>query len=58
MDPQQQSLRQFRCPVCGESNFEFGQVHFGLYSPGNGEFWNMPRSLMTPKPMIARACLN
>ncbi len=60
-DPQMKLLSQFPCSVCGQTQFEFGQ--FGspggmLFSPGNGKFWNMPRSFWSPKMTIARACLN
>ncbi len=63
MDPQQETLRQFPCPVCGQSEFEFGQLttRYGIsFAAGQGDFWNMPRDSWgsSRSGMIARHCLH
>ena len=62
MDEQQEALRQYPCPVCGQSEFEFGQVvsRGGVnYVAGSPHFWNQPRdSWGSARVLMARACLH
>lgn len=62
MDPQIESLKQFPCPFCGHSEYQFGQLD-GLgvprFAPGTEKHWNVPQHLLSiPKRIIARLCVH
>ncbi|MFO1004494.1 MAG: hypothetical protein U0929_00935 [Planctomycetaceae bacterium] len=62
MDPQIESLKQYPCPICGHSEYQFGQhVAPGIpgFVPGTEKRWNMRQHLLSiPKPVIARLCVH
>ena len=68
MDPQTESLKQYPCPICGHSEYEFGQMigqgkqylGNGMYFvPGTPKFWNMPlHPRRASKQVLARVCIH
>ena len=68
MDPQIESLKQYPCPICGHSEYLFGQLNghgnsqLGpgmFFAPGTPKFWNMPlHPWSPPKRIIARLCVH
>jgi hypothetical protein len=62
MDPQIESLKQFPCPFCGHSEYQFGQLVAPViprFAPGTEKHWNMPQHLWSvPKRIIARLCIH
>lgn len=62
MDSQIELLKKYPCPICSQSEYEFGQlighgaIHFVAGTP---KFWSMPRDpWRAPKRALARICVH